>query len=185
MNFSAKHALLAIVVGMGGAMLLQKKGVDFGFSDKTAPALAYTDTKGATRALNASTKPAVVVLWVTPCSYCTRAMNVLDTVRRLYPESDLDVVGFYLNPVSDAELDRMAAAEGRTFTMAQGQPTAPFVEQLLSGLDFRGTGRDIYVIGPDGHYKAVDSSDLSKPDYAVLQQVRSLLINKHRLKERA
>jgi hypothetical protein len=184
MNFSAKHALLAIAVGMGGAMLLQKQGVNFGFGDKTVPALSYTDTKGVSRALNASGKPTLVVLWVTPCSYCTRSMNVLDTVRRLYPESDLDIVGFYLNTTSDADLDRMAASEGRTFTMARGQPTGEFVQQLLGGLDFHGTGRDIYVIGPDGHYTTVDASDLSKPDYGVLQQVRSLLINKHHLKER-
>lgn len=185
MNFSAKHAILAMALGMGGAMILQKQGVNFGFGAKSAPALAYVDTKGVSRVLNAPSKPTVVVLWVTPCAYCTRSMNVLDTVRRLYPESDLDVVGFYLNTISDADLDRMAASEGRTFTMAQGQPTGAFVQQLTSGFDFRGTGRDIYVVGRDGHYTAVDASDLSKPDYGILQQVRSLLINKHHLKEKA
>ena len=179
MELSFKNLLLAGALCYGGWTLAHQYG------PKSAPALAYTDTSGVSRALNADPKPAVVVLWVTPCSYCTRSMNVLDQIRRLYPEKDLDVVGFYLNRTSDADIDSIAAREGHSFTMAQGQPTGEFVRDLTAGFGFRGTGRDIYVVGRDGRYVAVDASDLSRPDNDILQQVRSLLINKHHLKERA
>jgi glutaredoxin len=183
MRFSWPQAVLAIAAGIACAALWHG-GPRRGAGEGTAPALPYSDTKGGTHSLAQPAKPAVVVLWVTPCSYCTRAMNVLDRLRALYPEEDLDVVGFYLNAAEDADVERMAAAERHRFTMARGQPTGPYVEVLTKGFNFRGTGRDIYVVGKDGRYVAVDSSDLSTPDYAILQKLRVLLINSHGLKER-
>lgn len=155
------------------------------FHKAEAPALSYADTAGKYRSLGAPERPAVVVLWVSPCAYCTRAMKVEDDIRRLYAEEDLDVVAFYLNRAGNEEIERMAAAEGHRITVAQGQPDNKFVETLLDGLAFRGTGRDIYVIGKDGRYTAVDASDLREPDYAVRDRVRSVLLNVLKLKERA
>lgn len=151
-----------------------------------APALAFTDTHGKYRTLSAPDRPTAVVLWVSPCAYCDRSLGVLDEIRRLYKPEDLDVVGFYLNPVRDDELDQLAVREKHaTLTMARGQPTPDFVEKLTDGFGFRGTGRDIYIVGRDGRYIAVDASDLSAPTYGILQQVRGLLINRFGLKERA
>ena len=147
--------------------------------------LAYTDTRGGFHtSLSASGKPAVVVLWVTPCPYCARALNVLDSLRRIYPEENLDVVGFYLNKADDASVDQIAAQEGHAISMAQGQPTGDFVHALTASLAFRAPGRDIYVIGKDGHYEAVDSSDLSVSDSSIYEQVRAIL-RAERVKERA
>ncbi len=151
-------------------------------SPRTAP-IAYTDTGGVARRLGAG-KPAVVVLWVTPCAYCARSLSVLDEIRRLYPEQNLDVVGFYLNKADDKSIDDITRNEGHQITMAQGQPTGPFVENLLKSLDFRGTGRDIYVVRADGRYDAVDASDLREPLGRIRDRVRSLLLNKLGLKER-
>jgi hypothetical protein len=41
------------------------------------------------------------------------------------------------------------------------------------------------VIGKDGQYEAVDSSDLGVPDFQIAQRVRAILHDKHGLKERA
>jgi hypothetical protein len=153
------------------------------WTSRRAPALAYTDTQGAARRLGGG-KPAVVVLWVTPCAYCKRSLIVLDEMRRLYPEQDLDVVGFYLNRADDASIDRIARDEGHSITMAQGQPSGEFVQSLTKGFNFRGTGRDIYVVGADGRYDAVDASDLKAPLPVLRDEVRSLLLNKLHLKER-
>ena len=167
-------------------MLWQSRGGSLPFlPERRAPALPYVDTQGVSRSLVPPMKPVVVVLWVTPCSYCTRALNVLDNVRRLYPESDLDVVGFYINEADDATVERLAQEEGHRITLARGQPSGQYVQALLKGFDFRGTGRDIYVVGADGRYEAVDASDLSTPNYEILQRVRVLLLNKHHLKERS
>jgi thiol-disulfide isomerase/thioredoxin len=147
--------------------------------------LAYTDTQGGSHSLASPAKPAVVVLWVTPCPYCRRALNVLDTVRRAYPEENLDVVGFYLNRAAPAAVDQIAGSEGHSIMMAQGQPTPEFVQSLTSSLALRAPGRDIYVIGMDGQYQSVDSSDLNVPDDQIYQRVRAILRDKHGVKERA
>ncbi|MFX8235204.1 hypothetical protein ABTL20_21450, partial [Acinetobacter baumannii] len=47
------------------------------FSRPVAPSLGYTDTQGHARSLAAPDKPVVVVLWVSPCGYCTRSLKVL------------------------------------------------------------------------------------------------------------
>lgn len=150
-----------------------------------APGLAYKDTQGSFHSLIAPDKPAVVVLWVTPCPYCARALNVLDSLRRAYPEENLDVVGLYLNQADAASVDRIARQEGHSITMAQGQPTGEFVQALTAGLGFRAPGRDIYVIGRDGRYVTVDSSDMSVSDARIYEQVRAILRDKHGVKERA
>ncbi|HEX4049182.1 MAG TPA: redoxin family protein [Elusimicrobiota bacterium] len=150
-----------------------------------APDLAYTDTQGGFHSLSAPGKPTVAVLWVTPCPYCARALNVLDSLRRDYAEKDLDVVGFYLNQADDASVDQIARQEGHSITMARGQPTGDFVQALTAGLAFRAPGRDIYVIGKDGRYEAVDSSDLNVADDVISQRVREILRDKHGVKERA
>ena len=148
--------------------------------------LAYTDTRGNSHAsLSSSSKPAVVVLWVTPCPYCARALNVLDSLRRAYPEENLDVVGFYLNQAEAVTVDQIARQEGHSISVAQGQPTGDFVQALTSSLAFRAPGRDIYVIGKDGRYEAVDSSDLGVLDSHLYEQVRAILREKHGVKERA
>ncbi len=150
-----------------------------------APDLAYTDTRGGFHnSLAAAGKPALVVLWVTPCPYCTRAMNVLDRLRKRYPEEDLDIVGFYLNPADSASVESTARGEGHSIMVAQGQPTGPFVQALTNGMGFRGPGRDIYVIGKDGKYEAVDSSDLAVADYVITEKLRAILRDRHGLKER-
>jgi hypothetical protein len=149
-----------------------------------APALAFVDTRGRGHSFAAPDKPAVVVLWVSPCEYAARDLGVLDRLRALYAEEDLDVIGLYLNRTDDGEIDHIASVEGHRITMARGQPTGEFVQELTAGLEFRGTGRDIYVIGRDGRFVAVDASDLSTPDDALLEKVRSLLRRKHGLKER-
>ena len=151
-----------------------------------APDLAYTDTKGGFHpSLAAAGKPALVVLWVTPCPYCAKALDVLDGLRRQYPEEDLDVVGFYLNTAEKSAVDQIASAEGHSIMMAQGQPTGPFVEALTASLGFRAPGRDIYIIGKDGKYETVDTSDLKVPNYQIAERVRAILREKHGLKERA
>lgn len=148
--------------------------------------LAYTDTQGNSHAsLASSSKPSVVVLWVTPCPYCARALNVLDSLRRAYPEENLDVVGFYLNRADSATVEQIARQEGHSIAVAQGQPTGDFVQALTGSLAFRAPGRDIYVIGKDGRYEAVDSSDLAVPDDKIYEQVRAILRDKHGVKERA
>jgi len=185
MKFSGTHVVALLAAVIAGAAIWQGRSGRRGGAEGTAPALPYVDTKGVPHSLAAPAKPAVVVLWVTPCSYCRRAMNVMDRVRGLYSEDDLDVVGFYLNESDDAGIDSIASVEGHRFTMARGQPTWQYTDVLLKGFDFRGTGRDIYVLGRDGRYTAVDSSDFSVPDYAILQKIRILLTTKHGLKERA
>jgi glutaredoxin len=125
-----------------------------------------------------------VVLWVTQCPYCKRALNVLDILRRDYPQENLDVVGFYLNRATDASVDQISSQEGHAITMAQGQPTGNFVQALTGSLAFRAPGRDIYVIGKDGNYEAVDSSDLDVPDSQISERVRAIL-DKQGVKARA
>ncbi|HXT00832.1 MAG TPA: redoxin family protein [Elusimicrobiota bacterium] len=147
--------------------------------------LAYKDTKGVAHSLTSPDKPAVVVLWVTPCPYCARALNVLDGLRREYPKAKLDVVGLYLNTADAATVDQIAGQEGHSITMAQGQPTHEFVEAMTAHLSFRAPGRDIYVIGKNGKYQAVDSSDLNVPDDEIAQRVRAILADKHGVKPRA
>jgi thiol-disulfide isomerase/thioredoxin len=147
--------------------------------------LAYKDTKGAAHSLTSPDKPAVVVLWVTPCPYCARALNVLDGLRREYPEEKLDVVGLYLNRAEASAVDEIAGQEGHSITMAQGQPSHEFVEAMTARLGFRAPGRDIYVIGKNGSYEAVDSSDLNVPDDEIAQRVRAILRDKHGVKPRA
>lgn len=181
MRFSFGNAAAFVALGLAAAMLWSSHGKKSG----RAPALSYADTKGHLHSFANPERPAVVVLWVTPCSYCTRALGVLDRVRSLYPEEDLDVVGIYLNPADDAEVDRIAEMEGHRVTMARGQPSGPFLETLLDGFGFRGTGRDVFVVGRDGRFVAVDASDVQAPSLALLQRVRTVLINDLHLKERA
>ena len=185
MKFSVPHAALVLAAGIAAAAFLQNKGGGFPFGARTAPALAYTDTRGGSHTLASPSKPVVVVLWVAPCAYCDRALSVLDRVRGLYREEDLDIVGFYLNQADSAAIDRIASDEGHRILMAQGQPTGEYARALTSGFQFRGPGRDIYVVGPDGRYTAVDTSDLATPNFDILQKVRSLMLNKYGLKERA
>ena len=123
-----------------------------------------------------------MLLWVEPCAYCDRAFQVLDQVRPLYDEKDLDIVAFYLNPAEDAQVAAMAGAHA--VSAARGQPTGEFLEKLLDGLAFRGTGRDLYVIGTDGRYKTVDSSDLKVPAAAAAAKLRELLKTEFKLKPR-
>jgi hypothetical protein len=149
-----------------------------------APGLAYADTRGEYHSLSAPAKPAVFVLWVTPCPYCARALGILDSLRRDYSPDELDVVGLYLNRADDGEVDRIAGAEGHSITMARGQPTGEFVQSLTSGLNFRAPGRDIYVLGKDGRYQTVDAGDLKTPNSLVYGRVRAILRDKHGLKDR-
>jgi hypothetical protein len=149
-----------------------------------APGLAYADTTGAYHSLSAPDKPAVFVLWVTPCPYCKRSLNVLDSLRNDYKPEDLDVVGLYLNSADNAGVDSIARGEGHSITMARGQPTGEFVQSLTRGLNFRAPGRDIYILGKNGQYQTVDASDLSTPDSLIYGRVRAILRDKHGLKDR-
>lgn len=153
------------------------------FRSGEAPAVVYKDTRGHAHALNAPERPTVVMLWVSPCAYCDRAFKVLQDLRRLYPEDKLSIVALYLNPATDQQIEQMGAAEGGGIDLAQGQPDGPTLEKLLDGLSFRGTGRDIYVIGVDGRYTKVDSSDLRAPRSETLDAVRRVLRDAHRLAE--
>jgi hypothetical protein len=147
--------------------------------------LAYKDTQGRPHSISAPDKPAVLVLWITPCPYCSRSLNVLDALRRDYPEKELDVVGLYLNRADDAAVDQFARQEGHSITVAQGQPSQDFVRTMTARLAFRAPGRDIYVIGKNGDYEAVDASDLGVADGAISERVRSILREKHGLRGRA
>lgn len=153
------------------------------FHKNVAPALAFTDASGKPRSLHAPERPTVVLLWVEPCAYCERAFQVLDQVRPLYNEKDLDIVAFYLNPAEDAQVAAMAGSH--SVSAARGQPTGDFLTALLDGLAFRGTGRDLYVIGTDGRYETVDSSDLSVPAAVTAGKLRELLKTGFKLKERS
>lgn len=182
MNFSAKHAAIMLALGAGAAYLAQGRGP---LSSPKAPPLPYVDTEGRSGMLAAPAKPTLVVLWIDNCAYCERSMKVLDRVRRLYAESDVDIVGFYLNNAENAAIERMARGRGHMFPVAKGQSSGDYVSALTDGFGFRGTGRQIFVVGKNGRYDEVDASDLRAPDYDVLQRVRSILLNKYRLKERA
>lgn len=151
------RAALLLAVGLGALWWWR--------APKTAPELAYRDTKGGLHAFGPGAKPSVVVFWVSPCPYCERALTVLDDLRWRFPEDRLDVVGIYLNPASDAEVDEIGKREGRRITLAGAQHSGSLdlVRALDSGFGFGAPGREIYVVDAQGKMRAIDSSDLGYP----------------------
>jgi hypothetical protein len=64
----------------------------------------YTDVAGGRHAINHAMKAAVAGFWITHCGYSRRMMGVLGRVRGRYGADQVDVVGFELNRMSDADV---------------------------------------------------------------------------------
>jgi thiol-disulfide isomerase/thioredoxin len=128
---------------------------------RPAPVVPYTDVAGGRHALNHAMKPTVVGFWITHCGYSRRMMSVLGRVRGRYGADQVDVVGFELNPMSDAEVASNASNEGydNGATLAAAQQNEDLIRRLAEGFKIRGPGRDIYVVDRKGRYHAVAAVD--------------------------
>lgn len=83
---------------------------------------SFTDVTGQTHGFGGETnKPAVVAFWIDECGYSQNAMQVLNTIRRAYPETQLDVIGFFMNKRGESEVITTANKEGYSVTLVAVQ----------------------------------------------------------------
>jgi len=139
------------------------------------PDLSYTDVAGKSRTLRGTGKPAVIGFWITDCPYCDRMMNVLNKVRRDYPETRVDVIGFYLNRTTPQALSELGAGKDYAMTLAPAQPPVELVAALDKGFGLRGPGRDIYLVDRDGGVRTVDVSNLETPFKDIYPKIQEFL----------
>lgn len=126
----------------------------------SAPAIVFTDVDGKKRDFRKLERPMAVGFWIEDCPYCQNAMGVLNDVRQEHSREKLDVVGFFLNARDPSEVASLGSREGYWITLAAGQPPGePLIRDLDNAFHIRGPGRDIYVIGRSGSYRAVSTVD--------------------------
>jgi len=139
------------------------------------PDLEYADVTGKVRTLRGTGKPAVIGFWIADCPYCERMMGVLNKVRRDYPESQVDVIGFYFNVTTPEALKELGAANNYGMTLAQAQPPTERVAALDKGFSPRGVGMDIYLVDKDGGIHTIDVSNLETPFKDIYPKVTEFL----------
>jgi hypothetical protein len=84
---------------------------------------SFTDVRGQSHSFSGeNNKPAVLAFWVDECGYSQNAMLVLNAIRRAYPETQLDVIGFFLNERGESEVITTANKEGYSVTLVAAQP---------------------------------------------------------------
>lgn len=118
----------------------------------------YVVPLAGTRELPRPDRVSVVGFWITNCSYSENLLSVMNAVRYRYPERQVDVVGFHLNPTTPAELQAYRVRNGYRFTLVPAQPPIQLVAKLDSTYGFRLPGRDVYVVHPSGRALKVDVS---------------------------
>lgn len=146
--------------------------------EPTAPAITFADVAGKTRDFRNLDRPMVAGFWIENCSYSAKAMAVLQSVRQGNPAGDLDVVGFFLNAKSGAEVAHAGALEGYRVTLAPCQPPVELIAALAPAFRIRGPGRDLYVLDRRGHYHVVsmvDGNGNSRPKAEVQDEVSGLV----------
>jgi hypothetical protein len=140
-----------------------------------APDALYTAISGGAWPSSGTGKPAVIVFWITNCPYAARAMSVLNDIRREYPVSEVDVVGFYLNKIDPQELTRIGSMMNYQATLLPAQDPPELVWSLDSAFSLKGAGRAIYVVNRSGSISSVDASDLGVPDSDIVSRVIKLV----------
>lgn len=167
-----KKLIIAAVIGIGAYMWWQHRAVQINN-------IEYTDVNGTARTLGAGGKPAIVGFWIADCGYSGHALYLLSRIRQQYSESQLDVVGFYLNSITREELAKLVDARSfgfdYNFTMAPAQPPVELIAELAKTFNIRGPGRNLYVISKTGAMRAVDISDIKEPNEAVLKKLNSVI----------
>jgi hypothetical protein len=171
---------LAILVVAGGAYGYMRMKAAEGLR---APAkLTYTDVEGQAHTFRSEGTPKVVAFWISNCGYSQNAMWSLNEVRRQYREDEIDVIGFYMNPSTDAQVKTIAKNERYEVNLSTVQnmsvgPTALFGD-LHNTFHMRGVGRDVYVVDKDGRIQAipaVDEQGKLRPRPDIIQDVHAAL----------
>lgn len=139
------------------------------------PSIGYTDVSGAARRVPRSDPPTVVGFWITNCAYSERVMSVLNDIRQRYPEGQIDVVAFFLNPIAPAQLRAIRSREGYRMIVAPAQPPVELVATLDEEYGIHAPGRDIYVVARSGRLRRVDASDWDTPQARIESQVVELI----------
>jgi hypothetical protein len=172
---------LAILITAGGVLGYQRMKAAAG--QRVPAALTYRDVDGQARTFqHEDAVPTVVAFWISNCGYSQNAMWALNEVRRQYPEDEVDVVGFYMNPSMDAQTKSIAKREKYEVTLATVQnmslgPNALYGE-LNDAFHLRGVGRDVYVVDKEGRIHtipAVDEQGKLRPRPDIVSDVHSAL----------
>lgn len=158
-----RNLLIAAAIVMAVGLLFV-----FGRNASVCGDIKYTDINGKVCHLGKG-RPALVGFWIGNCTYSDHALYLLSAAREKYPETQLDVTGFYLNDISSAELTRLS--NGLRFTVAAAQPPVDLVASLAKTFKFDAPGRALYVVSGKGRIREVDISDVTADNGSLLKKI--------------
>lgn len=162
-----KNLLTGAAIVIGIALL-------FVFARNTAVCgdIKYNDINGKVCHLGKG-RPALVGFWTGNCAYSDHALYLLSAVREKYPETQLDVTGFYLNDISSEQLNRLS--KGLRITVAAAQPPVDLVASLAKTFKFDAPGRALYVVNGRGLIRSVDISDVTADNASLLKKIDAVV----------
>jgi|GEM_PF-6901329 len=159
------------------ALALLVCGYYFGrVKNAKCPSITYTDVAGVQHDIGGCDKPAIVGFGVADSTPTARAMYLLSEVRKVYPENRVDVVGFYINGITQEELTRLGEETAAPFTIASAQTSPELLAQLISAFKFGEPGRELYIVDRRGHITAVPIDNIEEPVPQVFLRVQRKLI---------
>lgn len=139
------------------------------------PDMSYTVVSGETRKLAGTGKPAIIGFWILDCPYAARVMTVLNNIRQDYPESQVDVIGFYVNKIEIQELEKIGFNKNYQIVLSPAQSPPELVWNLDRTFKLRGPGMDIYVVDKKGGIRSIDTSDLNMADSEIYPKIKELV----------
>lgn len=130
----------------------------------------FVDVRGTQRTLKPWGKPAVVTFWISNCGYSDRALKILKLASDKYDPRDLDVIGFYVNPISDGELIALPQVQQNDYIFVSAQQRIDLIGQLANDFSPR-AGGDIYFIDKKGLAHRIDVLDPKENTKALFSKL--------------
>ena len=121
------------------------------------------------------TRPKLVAFWITQCGYSKRAMWLMNEARQNTTDTDLEVVGFYLNQADDRQIKSLARQAGIAVPVAAAQQTPELMESLIQKFRFTKPGRDLYLVDRQGVIQRLDVSDREESNESLQRRVASFV----------
>ena len=165
-------ALFALAVGVAVHQGYQR------LKPAYAPTVQYVDVRGVKHELGSQQKPTLVAFWIDNCTYSKRVMAILEEVHKEYSEQQLDVVGFYVNPIPNRTLQSLATSRGYKIQIVAAQQSQDLISKLHVGFRIRGAGTDIYLVDRKGQIHRIDASDREASKSEIKQRVKDLIRSK-------
>ncbi|NDC25041.1 MAG: hypothetical protein EBZ49_13080 [Proteobacteria bacterium] len=130
----------------------------------------FVDVRGTERTLRPWGKPAVVTFWISNCGFSDRALKILKMASDKYDPSDLDVIGFYVNPISDDQLLALPQVKQNNYIFVSAQQRIDLIGQLAHDFSPR-AGGDVYFIDKKGLAHRIDVLDPKESSIALFSKL--------------